>query len=148
MKKKILIVNANYYKKISLNLNKGAIKILNKYKFDYDIISVPGAFEIPLTIKNFINKKKYVAYIALGCIIKGETYHFNLISNECSRSINNLSLKYNIPIGFGVLSCNNMKQAEKRSRLDKNNKGGEAANACIHMIKILSSNNHTYWQKK
>ena len=148
MKKKILIVNANYYKKISVNLNKGAGKILKKYKLDYDIISVPGAFEIPLTIKNFINKKKYIGYIALGCIIKGETYHFNLISNECIRSINNLSLKYNVSIGYGVLSCNNIKQAEKRSKLGQNNKGEEAANACVHMIKILSSDNHKYWQKK
>lgn len=138
MNKNILIVVANYYKDISDGLHKGAIEILKKNNFNYDTVYVPGAFEVSLAIKHFIKKNKYDGYIALGCIVKGKTYHFNLISNECIRSINSLILEYIKPIGFGILTCNNIKEAIIRSTKGKNNKGKEAALACIKMVNLLS----------
>ncbi len=138
MKSKILIVTSNYYEKISKGLLKGAIVELNKKNILYDSINVPGTFEISLAIKHHINKGNYNGYIALGCIIKGETYHFEILSNECIRSLNSLSIDNNKPIGFGIITCNNIKQAEERSNGIKN-KGKEAALACIDMINILNN---------
>ena len=133
MKRKILIVISNYYEEVGKNLLKGSINELKINKIDYDILYAPGCFEIPYLISK--NIKKYKGFIALGCIIRGETYHFDLIANECARKImdiSNVSLK---PIGFGILTCNNIKQAIVRSDVNKKNKGKEAANACIQLLK-------------
>ena len=132
MKNKVLIVSSSYYENISNNLLKGAIEELKKNKLDYDVLYAPGCFEIPFLISKHINK--YEGFIALGCVIRGETYHFNLIANECARKIidiSNVSLK---PIGFGILTCENIKQAIERSDITKKNKGKEAANACIELL--------------
>ena len=139
MATKILIVISDYYKEVALGLYKGATEILDKNFIKYDKIYVPGVFEIPIAIKYFIKKNNYDGYIALGCIIKGQTYHFKLLSNECARSINSLSLEYIKPIGFGIISCNNNKEAKDRSNHNKKNKGKEAALACIKMINLFSS---------
>ena len=137
---KVLIVTANYYKDISNGLLQGASNILNENNILFDSIEVPGCFEISLAIKNSMNTKIYSGYISLGCIIKGQTYHFEILSIECIRSINSLVLEHNLPIGFGIITCNNIEEAKARSRLDKKNKGKEAASACMQMIKLLSSN--------
>ena len=132
MKKKILIVISNYYEKIGNSLLKGASNELESNKFDYDVIYAPGCFEIPFLITK--NIKKYRGFIALGCVIRGETYHFELIANECARKIidiSNINLK---PVGFGILTCENLKQARIRSDVKKKNKGKEAANACIKLL--------------
>ena len=133
MKNKILIVISNYYENISNNLLSGASAELKKNNLDYDVLYAPGCFEIPLLISKNIDS--YVGFVALGCIIRGETYHFNLIANECARKIidiSNFSLK---PIGFGVLTCNNKKQAKFRSSLKKKNKGKEVAYGIISILK-------------
>ena len=132
MKKKILIVISNYYEEIGNNLLKGAIKELKFNKIDYDIVYAPGCFEIPFLISK--NIKKYKGFIALGCIIRGETYHFEIIANECARKIMDISNNNLKPIGFGVLTCENIKQAKIRSDTRKQNKGKEAANACIELL--------------
>ena len=100
--------------------------------FNYEIIHAPGCFEIPYLIKKNINNFK--GFISLGCIIKGETYHFDLIANECARKIIDISNTFLKPIGFGVLTCDNLKQAIVRSDVRKKNKGKEAANACIKLL--------------
>ena len=133
MNNKILIVSANYYKEISRNLELGAINTLKENGFEYEVINAPGCFEIPYLIKKNIDK--YEGFISLGCIIKGETYHFEVISNETSRKIMDLSLEYNIPIGFGILTCYNLNQAIIRSDTNQKNKGREAALACIQLLK-------------
>ena len=138
---KVLIVTANYYKDISNGLLQGASNILNENNILFDSIEVPGCFEISLAIKHSINTKIYSGYISLGCIVKGQTYHFEILSNECIRSINSLVLEHNVPIGFGIITCNNIEEAKARSRLDEKNKGKEAASACMQMIKLLSSKN-------
>ena len=132
MKNKILIVISNYYEEIANNLLKGSVKELNLCKIDYDIVYAPGCFEIPLLISK--NIKKYKGFIALGCVIRGQTYHFDLIANECARKIMDISNNSLKPIGFGILTCENIKQANIRSDVRKKNKGKEAAKACINLL--------------
>ena len=132
MKKKVLIVISNYYEEIGKNLLEGSITELKLNNINYDILFAPGCFEIPFLISKNINK--YKGFIALGCVIRGETYHFELIANECARKIIDISNKNLKPIGFGILTCENIKQAKIRSDIKKKNKGREAANACIKLL--------------
>ena len=132
MKKKVLIVISNYYEEIAKNLLKGSIAELKLKNINYDILFAPGCFEIPFLISK--NIKKYKGFIALGCVIRGETYHFELIANECARKIIDISNEHLKPIGFGILTCENIKQAKIRSDVKKKNKGKEAANACIKLL--------------
>jgi 6,7-dimethyl-8-ribityllumazine synthase len=126
MKKKILLVVATYYKDISLGLIKSA-KV--KFTKDYflEIKEVPGVFEIPVVIAK--NIKKYDGFLALGCVIKGQTPHFDFISQATTDAIMNLSINSKKPIGNGVITCLNMKQAKDRKR-----KGSEAAEAVISVL--------------
>ena len=133
MKKKILIVSANYYKEISDNLELGATTTLKEHDYQYDVINAPGCFEIPYLIKKNIDN--YKGFITLGCIIKGDTYHFEIIANETSRKIMDLSIEYNVPIGFGILTCYDLEQAIIRSDISQKNKGQEAALACVELMK-------------
>jgi 6,7-dimethyl-8-ribityllumazine synthase len=132
MKKKVLIVISDYYEEIGKNLLKGSIAELKLNIIKYDILFAPGCFEIPFLISK--NIKKYKGFIALGCVIRGETYHFELIANECARKIIDISNENLKPIGFGILTCENIKQAKIRSDVKKKNKGKEAANACIKLL--------------
>ena len=133
MNNKILIVSANYYKEISKNLELGATNVLKENGYEYEVINAPGCFEIPYLIKKNINI--YKGFISLGCIIKGDTYHFEVIANETSRKIMDLSIEFNVPIGFGILSCYDLEQAIIRSDINQKNKGQEAALACIQLMK-------------
>ena len=126
MKKKILIVIADYYKDISLGLLKSAHNYLQK-NFEVKIIKVPGVFEIPVTIAK--NLKRYDAFIALGCVIKGQTPHFDFISQASTNAIMTLSINSKKPIGNGILTCLNMKQAKARKK-----KGAEASKAIISIL--------------
>ena len=132
MNKKILIVSSNYYSEISKNLELGVKNTLKENSINYDLINAPGCFEIPFLIKKNINN--YYGFIALGCIIKGETYHFEVIANETSRKIMDLSVDHLVPIGQGILTCYNMEQAIIRSDIKQKNKGREAALACIELL--------------
>tara|TARA_B100000579_G_scaffold368632_1_gene329615 strand:+ start:1220 stop:1618 length:399 start_codon:yes stop_codon:yes gene_type:complete len=132
MNKKILIVISNYYEEIGKNLLQGSVNELKSNEIEYDILYAPGCFEIPFLISKKI--KKYNGFIALGCVIRGETYHFDLIANECARKIMDISNQSLKPIGFGILTCENIKQAKVRSDIRKKNKGKEAANACIKLL--------------
>ncbi len=132
MRKNILIVSSNYYEEISKNLETGATSILKEKGCNYDIIHAPGCFEIPFLIKKHISN--YDGFIALGCIIKGETYHFEVISNETSRKIMDLTVDNLVPVGLGILTCYNFDQAIARSDINKKNKGREAALACLELL--------------
>ena len=133
MNNKILIVSANYYKEISKDLELGATNTLKENHYEYEIINAPGCFEIPYLIKKNINN--FRGFISLGCIINGDTYHFKVIANETSRKIMDLSVEYNVPIGFGILTCYDLEQAIIRSDINQKNKGQEAALACIQLMK-------------
>ena len=124
--KKILIVTADYYKEISSGLLNSAKKNLPR-SFNIKIIKVPGVFEIPVTISK--NLKKFDAFIALGCVIKGQTPHFDFISQSTTSAIVDLAINSKKPIGNGVLTCLNMKQAKARKK-----KGAEAAKAVVSVL--------------
>ncbi|MDB9773342.1 6,7-dimethyl-8-ribityllumazine synthase [Candidatus Pelagibacter sp.] len=126
MKKKILIVIADYYKDIAKGLLDSAKEVLPKSSLT-KVISVPGAFEIPVTISK--NIKKYDAFLALGCVIKGETPHFDFISHTSTDAIMKLSIENKKPIGNGIITCLNMRQAIARKK-----KGREAAQAVISVL--------------
>ena len=132
---KICIVVANYYPEISKQLIKGATNALAKNGVkNYKLIYSPGIFELPVLISRNINK--FDAFIALGCVIKGETPHFNYISKATTNAIMNLSIKYKKPIGNGIITCLNKKQAVLRANIYKKNKGGEAAKAVLSVLGI------------
>ena len=126
MKKKYLIVVADYYKEISSGLLISAQNLIPKSNI-IKIIKVPGVFEIPVTISK--NIKKFDAFIALGCVIKGQTPHFDFISQASTNAIMDLSINSKKPIGNGIITCLNMKQAIARKK-----KGGEAASAVISLL--------------
>ena len=131
MKPNILIITANFYEDISSDLSAGAI-VEVKAKAKFKKIVVPGVFEIPVIIAR--NIKKYDAFIALGCVIRGKTPHFKIISKSVINAIMNLSVYYKKPIGNGIITCFNKKQAIDRSR-SKKNKGREAAKAVLSVLK-------------
>ena len=126
MRKKILIVIANYYKEISSGLLNSAKKNLPRSS-EIKIINVPGVFEIPITISK--NLKKFDGFIALGCVIKGKTPHFDFISQSSTNAIMNLAINSKKPIGNGILTCLNINQAKIRKK-----KGAEAAKAIISVL--------------
>ena len=129
--KKIMIVSANYYPNISSNMEQDVKKYLRNIYNDFNngslILNVPGVFEIPVTIAR--NIKKCDAFIALGCVIKGETPHFDFISKTITDAIMKLSITYKKPIGNGIITCLNMKQA-----VDRKKKGREAAVAVLSVL--------------
>ena len=132
MKYRILIVVANYYAEISNDLLRKA-KFVLKNKANVKVISVPGVFEIPVVISK--NIKKFDGFIALGCVIKGETPHFDFISLATTKAIMNLSIKNNKPVSNGIITCLNMKQAKTRSNYtSKKNKGLEASKAVLSVL--------------
>ena len=126
MKKKYLIVNADYYKGISKGLLESALNLLPKTGL-IKIINVPGVFEIPVTISK--NIKKYDGFLALGCVIKGQTPHFDFISQASTNAIMKLAIENKKPIGNGIITCLNMKQAIARKK-----KGREAAEAVVSVL--------------
>tara|TARA_E500000178_G_scaffold257639_1_gene254262 strand:+ start:489 stop:881 length:393 start_codon:yes stop_codon:yes gene_type:complete len=130
MKKKVLIIGANYYEDILKNLTSFAEKLLEKKKIKYKSIIVPGVFEIPVVISK--NIKKYDGFIALGCVIKGETPHFDFISKATTDGIMNISINHGKPVGNGILTCLNQNQALVRSK----SKGQEAAHAVISILSL------------
>ena len=142
IKGKVLIIISKYYEKISENLLKSATIFLEEKHISFNIIEVPGALEIPQALNFQTNFSKntrfsYEGYIALGCVIKGETYHFEIVSNETNRSLIDVALKHSFPLGNGIITAYNYEQALKRSF----NKGNEAASACYELMKIKNNNN-------
>ena len=128
MKNKVLIIQANYYKDISTALLKSA-KIELKNFAKINIISVPGVFEIPVVISK--NLKKYDGFVALGCVIKGQTPHFDFISKSTTDAIMNISVESKKPVGNGIITCLNKNQAIARGK-----KGREAANAVKTILSL------------
>lgn len=135
-KLKIGIVVSQFNNDITESMLEGAMKTLEENMVrekNIKVVRVPGSFEIPLACLRLAMAKKYDALIALGCVIKGETDHYYYIADATTDGVMEIILDYNLPIGFGVLTCNNLKQAEARSR-GKQNKGSEAAEAALAMV--------------
>ena len=141
MKKKVLIVTASYYWNVTGSLRAEAELLLKDAKIKFDVIDVPGVFEIPVTIAK--NIKKYDGFIALGCVIKGETPHFDFISKTTFEGLMKLSLDYKKPIGNGIITSFNLQQAIQRSGTDedalkKNKNKGKGKEATKAVISVLS----------
>lgn len=133
---KILIIQADFYKKISALLLEGATKKITDLGYEYEVVTVPGAFEIPAVIAFAKDSKKYDGFVALGCVIRGETTHYDYVCLESARGLNELAMKEKLAIGYGIITVENEEQALARADLKKKDKGGFAANACVEMIKL------------
>lgn len=141
-KTRILIVEARFYDHLADELLKGAQDMLTAHDADYDVVTVPGALEIPAAIAYAEEGGhrpagvRYDGYVALGTIIRGETYHFEVVSNESARAIMDLAIMRRLCIGNGILTVENEAQALARARSTELNKGGGAASAALEMIKV------------
>ncbi|MDA0708131.1 MAG: 6,7-dimethyl-8-ribityllumazine synthase [Proteobacteria bacterium] len=134
---KVLIVEARFYEDIADELVKGAIQVLDKAGVEYDRIPVPGAFEIPGAIRFAADGSvKYDGYIALGCVIRGETTHYDYVCEESARGLQDLVLQSRLAIGYGILTVENSDQAWARCSVNKYNKGGAVAKAALRMIDL------------
>src|SRR5262249_15389197 len=131
LKGKVLILEARFHEHITDMLVKGAIGVLEQSGIKYDRLAVPGSFEIPGAIKFAMNM--YDGFVALGCVIRGETSHFEYVCAESARGLMSLSMDHNIAIGYGVLTCDNEAQAIQRADPKQLDKGGDAALACLRV---------------
>ena len=138
---KISIVASQFNEIIVESLIKSSIETLEKngYQSDPEIFKVPGAYELPLAVKNIAQKKQPNGIIALGAIVRGATPHFDYIAAETSLGLMQVSLEFNIPVGFGVLTCDTMEQAIERSGDGSGNKGIESTEAVLGMIEFLEN---------
>jgi 6,7-dimethyl-8-ribityllumazine synthase len=139
MKKKVLIVDANFYEDLASELVRGAVAELEKMGINYERLSVPGALEIPSAI-SLVSQgdeaKLFAGYIALGCVIRGETSHYDIVCGESARGLSKLALDRNLAIGNGILTVDNWEQAWARASVLKKNKGRDAAIACLSLFEI------------
>ena len=139
----ILIVEARFYTEIADQLADGAIKALDAAGYEHERLAVPGVFEVPAAIRMALrsmeihsSSRSYAGFIALGCVIRGETSHYDYVCSESSRALMDLTTDYNVALGFGILTGENGEQARVRADVNRKNKGGEAAQACLRMIDV------------
>lgn len=131
---RILIAEARYYVDIADELLKGATSVLTQSKASFEITSVPGAFELPGVVRMAIEFGGFDGYVALGCVIRGETSHYDLVSGESARGLMLLSAEHGIALGYGVLTTENREQAWFRASRSGGNKGASAAQTCLEMV--------------
>ncbi len=137
---KIAIVSSSFREEVADNLEKNALKTFEKNGVSKDqitIVRVPGSLEIPLAVKKLAKSGEYKAIITFGAIVKGQTYHFEQISNECARALMDISLQYELPVIFEVWSVYKLEHAIERATRKKENKGVEAAETALAMIETL-----------
>ena len=132
----ILIVESPYYDDVANFLADGAIATLENAGATYERLQVPGALEIPAAIKFSSKKKKYDGYVALGCVIRGETSHYDVVAIESARALMDLSINYDLAVGNGILTCDNREQAIVRADPAQKNKGHDAVGAVLSLIEI------------
>lgn len=128
----ILLIRARFNSIITEKLRDSAISVLEKAEQKYEVIDVPGAIEIPITVQHFLKTGKYQAAIALGCVIQGGTDHYDLVLQSCTDGLTRVSLDEGIPVMHGILACKNFDQAWKRRSLGK-----DYAETTLEMIKTL-----------
>ena len=136
---KILLVDADFYKELADELVRGAVAQLSTLGLQYERLSVPGALEIPATISLASKRTKgevYMGYVALGCVIRGETSHYDIVCNESARALQQLALERDLAIGNGILTVDDVAQAWARASVSGRNKGRDAVMACLSLVKI------------
>ena len=139
----IMIVESRFYEDVADELLKGATGALEAAGASFERVSVPGAFEIPAAIhmglramEFYAARRRFDGYVALGCVIRGETSHYEHICRESARKLQDLACQYALALGYGILTCDTKEQAWERARVDGRNKGGETARACLSMLEI------------
>ena len=137
-KVRILIVEGRFYSELSDELLRGAADAITAVGAEYEVITVPGALEIPAVIAIAEKAGGYDGYVALGCVIRGETYHFEIVSYESSRGLMELTTRKLLAIGNGILTVEDEEQAWARARVSEGDKGGGAARACLEVLSIRS----------
>lgn len=138
MSDKILVVEARFYDEIADNLFNGAEAVLSENGIAHDRVSVPGSYEIPAAIAMAIDslKNDYKGFLVLGCVIRGETSHYDHICDSVSQSLQDIVVAHKVPLGFGMLTCESREQATVRADVSGKNYGGNAAKALVAMMKI------------
>ncbi len=139
----IMIALSRYYEAVAEQLLAGALAVLEEAGASYELYEVPGAFEIPAAMATAIRspefsggRRRFDGYIALGCVIRGETTHYDYVCGECARGLQDLAVSHCLALGFGVLTTENMDQAMARADVNRGNKGADAANACLRMVEF------------
>jgi 6,7-dimethyl-8-ribityllumazine synthase len=139
----IMIVESRYYDEIAEHLIQSVVKEVEQSGGTYERFEVPGAFEIPAAIKFAIRSmdfysagRRFDGYIALGCVIRGETTHYDYVCQESARALQDLAVQYSLALGYGILTVENRNQALARARRDGQDRGGHAARACLRMVEI------------
>ncbi len=132
----LLIVSGRFYTDLADEMSKGAKAYLADHKATCDEVFVPGAFEIPAAIRFASASNKYEGFVALGCVIRGETTHYDYVCGESARALMDLSVTHHLAIGYGILTVENEEQAWARARVAEGNKGAAAAEACLRMIAL------------
>ena len=133
MSLKILMITSRYYEPISLELEEGAMEVLNAAGAEVTVKLVPGAFEIPAAVAIAADSDLFDAYVVLGCVIRGETTHYDYVCGESARGLMDLSVQRRLAIGYGILTVENQEQAWVRANRSQKNKGADAANAALAM---------------
>lgn len=138
----IMVVEARFYEDISDELARGAVAALERAGATYERFTVPGAFEVPAAIR-FAEKeaeadpaRAFDGYVALGCVIRGETTHYDYVCQESARGLQDLAIRHALAIGYGILTVEDEEQAWERARVEEGNKGGMAVEACLAMIAL------------
>lgn len=142
----VLIVEARFYEDLANKLVEEASKALKSAGVTYDCIAVPGAFEIPAAIRFAIDSGEYNGYVALGCVIRGETTHYDYVCEESARGLGELGVHYKAAIGYGIVTVENREQAEARIFGSKRNVGKAAAEACLAMMDLKKKFGVTEWE--
>jgi 6,7-dimethyl-8-ribityllumazine synthase len=139
----LLIVEARYYDDIGEELIKGAEAALTEARASFERIKVPGAFEIPAAIHMAVRSadqptggRRFDGFVALGCVIRGETSHYDYVCTESARKLQDLACEFTLALGYGILTCETREQAWARARVDGKDKGGEATRACLAMVEL------------
>jgi 6,7-dimethyl-8-ribityllumazine synthase len=132
----ICIIVARFYEDIADELVRGAAASLDAEGATYDIVTVPGAFEIPAAVRMAIESGRYQGYVALGCVIRGETTHYDYVCGESARGLGHLAMEHRAPIGYGILTVENREQAIVRAAATQGNKGRDAAEAALRMLTL------------
>ncbi|MFZ0694719.1 MAG: 6,7-dimethyl-8-ribityllumazine synthase [Alphaproteobacteria bacterium] len=139
----IMIVEARFYDDIADELMRGAVAVLQAAGATYERHAVPGVFEIPAAIQMAIRSLdfstlhgRFDGYVVLGCVIRGETTHYDLVSEQTARALQDLVLKYTLALGFGIVTAENRDQAWARASIDGRDHGGRAARACLQMLDV------------
>ncbi|WP_422366486.1 6,7-dimethyl-8-ribityllumazine synthase [Pelagibius sp.] len=139
----ILVVESRFYEGIADALYAGASAALDAAGATHERVDVPGAFEVPAVVQMavksmdfFAGRRRFDGYVTLGCVIRGETSHYDYVCGESARMLQDLACRHTLALGYGILTCENMEQAKVRAAVDQKNKGGDAAAACLAMLDV------------